>query len=159
MIALIFLILSIIFSFYSVLISIVCGVIALIISSINLKNKSVVNIIVFVISLIMTVFNVSAIFIYGKMVKDTTEKFTKCSVDNITIIENQAQNYAEQYFITELLLRDLDDFEIIKLEDLNKYGCECVGYATHSNDTSKAYIKCDDYQTSGYDPTLQSKVE
>jgi len=158
MIALIFLVLSIVLSFKSVLISVIFGVIALIISAINLKNKSVINIIVFVISLIITIFNISSIFIYGKMVKDTTEKFTKCSEDNIIIIEKKAQNYAQEYFITKQLLHGVNDFEIIKLEDLNSYGCECVGYATYNNDKAKAYIKCDDYQTIGYDSNMQSKV-
>jgi len=153
----VFLIISIVLFISSLEIpSLICSIVALIISAKDLKTKKAINTIAFIGSIIMLIVYLLTFII---AFKTTNKALTEAKLNVYKTIEQRIENTSDTYFIEKEVSegKTFDETTIITLKELEYdmqklHGIECSGYVTYdSKNKSDAFIKCDDYQTDGYD--------
>lgn len=88
---------------------------------------------------------VIGVTILGFVYKNETKKYKAFEK---SIVE-QATTYLKNNNLTEASLEELIENEVIELtEDYQK---QCDGYVIQKKDNYKSYIKCQNYQTKGYE--------
>jgi len=145
-------------------IGVVLAIVSLIISIKNLKEKEKLNIIAFVGSIIILFISVFFFIISFNVINKTlTQAQSNANETNYKSEKNKIEYYMEHYY--KNMIRDnvlVNGDNIIKKDVLEKYEIpfpeECEVYVSVKVDlqkpyenTSTAYLKCDDYVTTGYD--------
>ena len=158
-VSLIFLIAGGILTFYDLLIGIIITVMAFICSLAYFKNKSVLSLIVMIISIILLCIQTVIFIVAYKVVKK--------SYDNVNLTtmhlyeERIVLKTKEEIAIREVYGKIPADQETIVLDasELVDIKNGCIGYSIYDIKTKdvKAYIKCDNYTTKGFDSKYLDK--
>ncbi len=143
---------------------VVLAIISLIISSIELKNKELLNKIAFVGSIIIIVLSVVFFIISFNSINNTLSK-AKSKAGEINY--NSAE-YKINFFMESLamdMIRDnvvnngknivekeiLDKYSIPYPEECDVYVVANINFQNRNENTFKPFLKCDNYTTTGYD--------
>ena len=134
------------------------SLIALIISIIQFKKKDFLNIVTFILSSIVIIVCIISFLTssFKKNVEIAEETLDESKKNAYLTYEQKLEGLAKEYvledqMINEMMYTGISYIQINKLEQNNSNGCD--GYVIYNYDinTYKAYIKCPDYQTDGYD--------
>lgn len=155
---------AIIVFFIGNLLGVILAIISLIISIKELKNKELLNKIAFVGSIIIILISILFFIISFNVINKTlTKAQSNAKETDYKSAEYKIDYYMEHYFDT--MIRDnvlVDGKNLIEKEILDEYSIpypkECDVYVVvninlqkPNENTSTAYLKCDDYVTTGYD--------
>ncbi len=149
--------------FFKSFIGTIFAIITLIITLTNLKSKKALNTIALVGSIVIILFSVIAFITSYKVVNNiksnTQTQVMKTSEDYLEI---SVKNYTDEYIEDGTFVNGenivnkqlLDKYNIGVSIDCDYYVVANVDLDNESNNTYKAYLKCDNYTTDGYDDTL-----
>lgn len=141
-------------------VGVVLAIVSLIISIKNLKEKEKLNKIAFVGSIIIIVISIFMFVVafntvnktlssakdtarlqYKKLLETNTKLYSTLMIENGDLIDGEN-------IITEELL---DKYKLKYPEDCESYILATIDINDKNNNTFKAYLKCEDYTTSGFD--------
>ncbi len=88
---------------------------------------------------------VIGVTIVGFVYKNETKKYKTFEK---TIVD-QASTYLKNNNLTKASLEELIENDAVQLTE--EYQKQCTGYVTLKNENYKSYIKCQNYQTKGYE--------
>lgn len=123
----------------------ILAIISLIISIVKIKNKNILTVISLIGSSMMVIYSIIAFLISFNTINDIVSDAKYKNFEST--LEYEAQKYIDSYPSNDENLK-------ITIEDLEKNGMPhydngCIGYVMYSrkDNTYKAYIKCDNYET------------
>ena len=141
-------------------VGVVLAIVSLIISIKNLKEKEKLNKIAFVGSIIIIVISIFMFVVafntvnktlssakdtarlqYKKLLETNTKLYSTLMIENGDLIDGEN-------IITEELL---DKYKLKYPEDCESYILATIDINDKNNNTFKAYLKCEDYTTTGFD--------
>lgn len=157
-------ILGIMFLFFmGNIIGLFLAIVALILSIINLKEKTIVNWILLIVSILSILFY---IFIFVFAVSSINKLVNRAKIDSYRLHENQLTKQAEYEILTEKVIivdENNSGYAIVNKNELdssmsNKLP-ECKGYIIYNikETHGKAYIDCGEYKTEGYNSKYLKK--
>ena len=154
----IFLLISLGLLFLNIYVGFILSIVALIISIIQFKKKDFLNTVTLILSSLIIVICIIYFITssFKKNVEIAEETLDESKKNTYLTYEQKLESLAKKYVLEEQMINGMvytgiSYIQIDKLDNDNSNGCD--GYVMYNYDinTYKAYIKCSDYQTDGYD--------
>ena len=152
--ALLFLVISILMIFvFESIFGLVFAILSLIFSIKDLKHKNPVVYISLVGSILAILFYIVSLIVSTMVVSDV---ISDAKLNSYRYYEKNLERYAEKYVISQNKAYGNNDFVLTVDEIINNTNLKrldsCDGYVivNQNKDEYKAYVKCDNYKTDGY---------